>query len=338
MGVRLFIRARKFGVRPFSPFERANVGPWLVLVAILGVLFSACRPAREPRRTDPLEVSLRAIPHNGRLSVTVLHFGTGRRISIAGDVRMPMMSVFKLPLAVVALTMVEEGKLSLDRKIPIAEDELRRGVSPIAEEWDRGVHEVTLETMLVRVIQDSDNTAGDKLVTLEGGGPAITAKLRALGIRGIDIAEQEIEIFRRLNAGGTAQHEMFEAPNAASTDALVDLMAALERGSILQDKSRAWLRETLAGTKTGPKRLKGQLPEGTRVEHKTGTGGDVDGVGIATNDIGIVTLPDGQRFAIAVLTSGTKGDAEDVIARVARTTWDAFADPTQKDPRRDVSP
>jgi len=232
-----------------------------------------------------------------------------------------MMSVFKLPLAVIALAMVEEGKLALDQKIPIVESELRPTHSPIADAWKNGEREPTLETMLVRVIQDGDNTAGDKLVTLEGGGAAITAKLRAMGIDGIDIAEQEIEIFKRLEAGGNSdaaiEHEIDAPPNAASSDALVHLLEALEKGAILNKRSRDFLRETLAGTNTGKDRIKGWLPPGTRVEHKTGTGERI------ANDIGIVTLPDGQRFAIAVLASGDAAK-ESSIAKIAKAAWDRF--------------
>lgn len=60
------------------------------------------------------------------------------------------------------------------------------------------------------------------------------------------------------------------------TAGLVDMLAALDGPAI--SGHRDWLRDTLAGTRTGPARLKGLLPEGTRVEHKTGTGDDVDGL------------------------------------------------------------
>ena len=68
------------------------------------------------------------------------------------------------------------------------------------------------------------------------------------------------------------------------------------------------------------------LPPGTPVAHKTGTAG-VGGITIANNDVGIVTMPDGHRFAIAVLMSGSHAELpvqEDTIARVAKAAWDAL--------------
>jgi len=316
---------------------------------------STASTATTSARDTALESSLSAIASSfdGTVAVGVRHLRTGAFASIHGSTRLPMMSVFKLPLAVVALSMVEEGRWTLDQRIEISEAELRPGVSPIADEWMKGEHAPTLETMLVRVIQDSDNTAGDKLVSLEGGGNAVTQHLRSLGIAGIDVAEQEIEIFARLECPGVAapptgwtfpaidacpkptpaehlaaaRHEIETAPNGATPDALVDLLASIDRGTILSGKSRAFLHDTLAGTQTGPRRLRAGLPPGTRLEHKTGTGGLVEGLDVATNDVGIVSLPDGGRFAIAVLTAGSHRDdaaREAVIASLARAAWEHF--------------
>ena len=125
----------------------------------------------------------------------------------------------------------------------------------------------------------------------------------------------------------TARHELVTAPNAATTDALVELLGRPERGTLLSDASRRWLLTTLAGTTTGPNRLKGLLPPGTPVAHKTGTGGLLPGLFVATNDVGIVTLPSGGRFAIGVLVTGSQrppAEQELVIARLARVAWDSM--------------
>jgi beta-lactamase class A len=289
-----------------------------------------------------------------RVAVTVVDLTTGARSSVDGDARLPMMSVFKLPLAVAALDAVDRGELALAQPVPIAEGELVPDVSPIAEAWrTRGERAPPLEVVVTRMIQDSDNTAGDKMVRLLGGGAAVTARLRALGVAGIDIAEPELDIEARLDcvgmpapAGGwtavalgscpepraadrlaAAQREIAASPNAASSDALAELLRRLDEGTLLSDRSRRWLLATLAGTTTGPRRLRGLLPPGAPVAHKTGTAG-VEGLSIATNDVGIVTSP-GGRFAIAVLVAGSRAplaEQERVIATMARAAWDALGD------------
>jgi len=78
-------------------------------------------------------------------------------------------------------------------------------------------------------------------------------------------------------------------------------------------------------TMTGPNRVRRNLPAGTAVADKTGTGE----AGVATNDVGIITLPNGKgHLAIAVLLSGSKlpiEAQEKVIAEIARAAYDSFA-------------
>jgi beta-lactamase class A len=73
-------------------------------------------------------------------------------------------------------------------------------------------------------------------------------------------------------------------------------------------------------------RLKGALPAGTAVAHKAGSSDVDEGIAHATNDIGLITLPDGRRLAIAVFITDSKADEvarERVIARIARAAYDA---------------
>src|SRR6202034_3480714 len=74
------------------------------------------------------------------------------------------------------------------------------------------------------------------------------------------------------------------------------------------------------------KRLRGLLPEGTQVAHKTGTSGYENGIAAATNDVGLIQLPDGRHLAIAVLVTDARADetsVEHTIAAIARACYDA---------------
>jgi beta-lactamase class A len=270
-------------------------------------------------------------------------------------VALPMMSVFKLPLALEMLREIDAGRHRLDEPVPLTAGELRPGVSPLAEAWHRGAKAPSLETMLGALLLESDNTAGDKLVTMLGGGAAITDRLHGLRLDGIVIAEQEIAISARINCPGAAapsygwtpksiatchaprravaaalQHEIVAAPNAASTDALVALLVAIDRGDLLSSTGQRWLVDALAATQVKPERLRAGLPPATRLAHRTGTGETRDGVNLATNDIGLVSLPDGSRLAIAVLTAGRRGSEaalDATIAAVARAAYAVFTAP-----------
>jgi beta-lactamase class A len=98
----------------------------------------------------------------------------------------------------------------------------------------------------------------------------------------------------------------------------------------LSDSSTAFLKRALTDTSTGPKRIKGLLPEGTPVAHKTGSSGqDNNGVTAATNDVGIITLPDGRHLILVVFVCDSREDDatnERIIAEVAKTVYSFFAE------------
>ena len=75
-----------------------------------------------------------------------------------------------------------------------------------------------------------------------------------------------------------------------------------------------------------PEPFKGLLPGGTVVAHKTGTATTVMGLNGATNDAGVVTLPNGAgQLAIAIYVRGSTRDQatrESVIARMAKAAFD----------------
>jgi len=115
----------------------------------------------------------------------------------------------------------------------------------------------------------------------------------------------------------------FEAdPRDQSTPfAMLDLLMKIDSASAINKGSRDFLMASMSRTRTGAGRIKGLLPRGTPVAHKTGTS-----IGVA-NDVGYVTLPDGRRFAIAIFTASSDtplADRDRAVAEVARTLYDYF--------------
>jgi beta-lactamase class A len=109
----------------------------------------------------------------------------------------------------------------------------------------------------------------------------------------------------------------------ASPAALVELLAALDAGRLLDPSHTARLLEMMRATRTGPRRLRAGLPADVVLAHKTGLWPSLGGFSVAVNDIGIASK-DRRRIAIVALM--TDADApvercEDVIAEVARAIW-----------------
>jgi beta-lactamase class A len=243
----------------------------------------------------------------GRVGVTATVLETGETVTLNGDQQFPMQSVYKFPIGMAVLAQVDQGKLQLDQQVRVeASDFVPDPMhSPIRDEYPQGV-ELSLAELLKYMVSESDGTACDVLLELVGGPDVVTQYLRDLGVDNLVVQYR----------------------NYATPDAAVTLLRALHEGQGLSDASRALLLRLMTETPTGPRRIKGLLPDGTVVAHKTGTSGTVDGVTAATNDVGIVTLPNGQHLAIAVFVSdSTANDTirEEVIAKVSRAAWDEWS-------------
>jgi beta-lactamase class A len=256
----------------------------------------------------------------GRVGAAAVVLEGGAPVALAGDERFPMQSVFKFPIAMAALAQVDAGRLRLDQPVAITPADFAHGVSPIRDAHPGGVT-LPLEDVLRSSVAFSDNTACDVVLRVIGGPAAADAFVRGLGIDGIAIVASE----KAMGAAHEVQYRNYATPNA-----MVALLRAFHDGRGLSAASRERLRGWMVDTPTGPKRLKGALPAGTVVAHKTGTSGTVAGVTAATNDVGLVTLPDGRHLAIAVFVADARGNEaarEGVIAGLARAAWDAWATP-----------
>lgn len=97
-------------------------------------------------------------------------------------------------------------------------------------------------------------------------------------------------------------------------------------GGILSHKSRNYLLRLMASNALTPKRIKGLLPAEATVPHRSGSSGtDEKGVAAATNDVGIIALPDGRKVALVVFVSDSGASSDQsvmVIASIARAVWD----------------
>jgi beta-lactamase class A len=69
------------------------------------------------------------------------------------------------------------------------------------------------------------------------------------------------------------------------------------------------------------------LPAGTTVAHKTGMGGKDDMIS-AVNDVGVITLPNGQHVSIALFITKTSESVETLerlMAGISRKVFDYYS-------------
>jgi beta-lactamase class A len=285
-------------------------------------------PPLQVRKDTELEKSFAGIANevSGEVGAAAMILETGDAAMFNADERFPMQSVYKLPIAMAVLEEVRRGNLSLDEKIGVTKDDMvRQGMrSPLRDEHPGG-GEFTIRELIRLSIVESDGTASDVLIRVLGGVGEAQSFLTQVGISAIAIANPEKEIGLDWNT----QYRNYATP-AAAVELLRWLHVSAEATSQTADEEGSlWksLLQFMADSKPGPARLKGLLPKGTVVAHKTGTSGTQNGITAATNDVGIISLPNGKHIALAVFVSDSTADdaeREKVIARIAKAAWERW--------------
>ena len=258
---------------------------------------------------------------NATIAVSVLDFETKKSFDINGNKKLPMLSVFKFHIVLAVLNEVDKGKLNLDQKIFIKKDELLENTwSPIRKKYPDGNIEMPLSELLKYTVAQSDNNGCDILLRLLGGTNTVQKFLDEKGIKNVKIIYNEEKM-----------HEgfQFHYGNWTTTNSANELLKKFNDEQLISKNSTKFLMETLLETNTGNTKLVAQLPKGTPVAHKTGSSGKNEkGLTIAENDIGIVTLPNGKKYAISVFVSDSMESEETntkTIADISKIVFDYFS-------------
>jgi beta-lactamase class A len=260
---------------------------------------------------------------SGRVGAAAMLVETGDMVMSHGNERFPMQSVYKVPIAMAVLRQVDAEKLKLSQTVHVGKADLVPRVhSPIRDQNPNGT-DLTIRELLRAAVVESDGTASDILLRLTP--PAeVTQMLRTLGIDSMTVATTE----RAMTVDATVQYRNWTTPRA-----VIQLLKALQQGRGVSAPSRILLLGWMTETTIGDKRIKARLPRGTSVAHKTGLDETRKGLTRATNDAGIVTLPNGRHLAVAVFIKDSRaGEAqrESVIAWIARAAWDAATAPVRR--------
>ena len=258
---------------------------------------------------------------NALVGVAIMDKTGKDTISINSEKHYPLQSVFKYHLALVVLAQIDKGKFTLDQKIEIQKKDLLPDLySPLRDDYPNGAS-LPISEILEYIVSLSDNVGCDVLIRLIGGTKVFEEYFKENGINDISIKFNEED----QQATWELQFQNWTTPKAAN-ETLEKFYTNTKK--LLSKKSHTFIWKLMKGTQTGKDRLKGQLPKGTLVAHKTGTSRtNKEGLTAAVNDIGIVYLPNGNYFYISVFVTNSKENTETnerIIADIAKAAWDYF--------------
>ncbi len=309
-------------------------------------LFAAGEPA-----LAPLEHQIEYVAHatDGIVGVAAVHIETGRSVSLRGAESFPMASTFKLPVAVQILSLVDEGKLTLDKMVSLGPSDLHPGSGTLTDLFIHPGLSISIANLLELALVISDNSAADLLLREAGGPAAVTARMQTIGLPGIRVDRSTALLIsdwqgaknlppesqwnrglwdKLYDAVPQNEHmrarrsEMADPRDTATPDDMTSLLVRLWKREILTPPSARVLLDIMERCETGKSRIKGLLPQGTNVAHKTGSLGGV------ANDAGFITLPgNAGHIALSIFTKASNKPeeaSEKAIAEISRTIYDYF--------------
>jgi beta-lactamase class A len=285
----------------------------------------------------------------GEVGVALRHLESGQGLELNAGSPFPMASTFKLPILVEVMAQVKEGRFSLDDEVSVQKTDQHLGSGTLSSLTAPGI-KLTVRNLANLMMMISDNSAADILLA-KVGAENVNKRLRQYGIEGLSVNRscqelimdwmgvdyqkykgltlEQIEAEAKKMPGRSPEANRESArkfildPRDQSTPAAMNrLLEKVYKKEILDPESCDLILSIMLQCQTGEGRIKGELPPGTPVAHKTGT------IAGTFNDAGIITLPDGLgHVALTVFTKGFEDETEDVekiIAEIARLVYDYF--------------
>ncbi len=255
--------------------------------------------------TGSIDTAISSIlqPVSETFGVAAWHIGRDEKILINENEVFPSASVIKIPILIELLCQRDEGRLSLDERLHLKDEEKVEG-SGVLKELRAGL-ELTLVDLATLMIVVSDNTATNMIIDRIGTEP-VNRRIRGLGLKHTVLARKMYD-FEQAALG---------KENLCTPYEIMLLLKLAVHGKISSKSTSMEVLEIMARQQYREK-IPLLLPEGVRVANKTGS---IAGV---THDAAVVYTSAGL-YVLCVMTKGIsdKVAAERAIAEASKIVYE----------------
>ena len=236
------------------------------------------------------------------MQMMVVELDSGAYVQIGGSQVIAAASTIKTPILVAFLQDVDAGKIKLDEQLEMTAD-VKVGEAGDLQYLPTGTKISALETA-TKMIVISDNTATNMIIKRLGGNAALNQRFKSWGLTATVINNQLPDL---------------EGTNTITTQDLVTLLSMIDLGKLVEPRSRDRFMDIMRRPITNTLLPRG-IPDEARIIHKTGD------IASTVGDAGIVDMPNGKRYVIAVMVKRPDNDqrANELIRQISRTTYEYF--------------
>ena len=266
---------------------------------------SSAYPVEEAWQTMIASVQERIQRNPGKVGIYIKDLRNDRVWTYGENEMFPSASLVKLPIMATVFQRVQEGKLSLDKRIAVNRRYRMGGSGRL--KWFRDGSKFTLRDVIQWMITESDNTAM-KMAIDTVGFAAFQEELPRFGFRATQVNPEGLSL-----SSGRVSRE-----NYTTAAEMGMFLEKLYRKELVSPTASEIMTELMKKLPTR-KRLATGLPYGWQIAHKTGL------LRQACHDVGIVYTPEGD-YIICVLTGKNSSyrRAKELIASVGKTMHQYF--------------
>ncbi len=277
------------------------------IVAML-VMATATTACCQTAAHTPLSCRIDSIIGSKRMTVGVAAECGEMSFSKNDFIRFPLLSVFKVHVAMAAIAKMQKSSIAPDSTMHIEKGLLLAGTySPLKQQHPDEDIDITMKELLRYSIALSDNNACDALIKFCGGIDSVDTYIRSLGLTGFSLSQTEAS----MHSNPLSCRKNWSYPSS--------MLSVLRLLFGPDGEQFQLLRDIMATTSTGPDKIPAGVPSGFKVAHKTGSSGRIGGIKIADNDAGVVFLPHGKCCIVAFIMDSAEPDQTNAATIAAIT-------------------
>ena len=237
---------------------------------------------------------------NIKPTIFVWEYTTGRYVSLNGEQSIPTASIIKIPVLYELFRQIDQGLISLDEKMTLLPHFVTGG-SGYLQYKPVNLTNLSIAQLAALMIQTSDNTATNMLLSRIGGMDQLNRSLNVWGLKDTTMKNWLPDLT------GT---------NRSTAKDMATLLYNIDNTNLLSLRSRTQIIGIMSKVRN-TSLIKAGLPDGAQFFHKTGDIGEMLG------DAGIVQMPDGRRYIIVIMVKRpwNSYEAKEFIINASRTVY-----------------
>jgi beta-lactamase class A len=234
--------------------------------------------------------------------IFIFDYSTGKYVNINSDQEFSTASMIKIPILLQLFKRAETGYADLNDKMSITNYYLTSGSGYL--QYKPVGTKLSVINLAAKMIQESDNTATNMLLSTVGGVNDFNRALKLWGFANTHMSNWLPDL---------------EGTNVATPSDFGKLLYNIDNPDFLSLKSRATIVDIMSNVKNRFL-IQAGLPDNVQFIHKTGD------IGTMLGDAGIVNLPDGRKYIIVVMVKRPWNSytAKQFIIDASKITYNSY--------------